>query len=139
MFEETFPGRYESLAKIAKFVTQAAVQAGLNETAIFAVQMSVDEACSNIIEHAYGGENIGDIDCTCKIDSQGLTVILHDWGAPFDPEKVPEPDLTSPLEKRKEGGLGLFFIRKLMDEVHFEFSAEKGNTLTMVKRKEDAR
>jgi len=127
------------LAKIAKFVTQAAVQAGLNETAIFAVQMSVDEACSNIIEHAYGGENIGDIDCTCKIDSQGLTVILHDWGAPFDPEKVPEPDLTSPLEKRKEGGLGLFFIRKLMDEVHFEFSAEKGNTLTMVKRKEDAR
>jgi anti-sigma regulatory factor (Ser/Thr protein kinase) len=139
MFKETFPGRYESLAKIAKFVTQAAVQAGLNETAIFAVQMSVDEACSNIIEHAYGGENIGDIDCTCKIDSQGLTVILHDWGAPFDPEKVPEPDLTSPLEKRKEGGLGLFFIRKLMDEVHFEFSAEKGNTLTMVKRKEDAR
>lgn len=127
------------MAKIAKFVTQAAVQAGLNETAIFAVQMSVDEACSNIIEHAYGGENIGDIDCTCKIDSQGLTVILHDWGAPFDPEKVPEPDLTSPLEKRKEGGLGLFFIRKLMDEVHFEFSAEKGNTLTMVKRKEDAR
>lgn len=138
VFKETFPGRFDSLAKIGQFVTQAAMQAGLKESAIFAVQMSVDEACSNIIEHAYGGEDIGDIDCTCRIDSEGLTIILHDTGTPFDPNKVPEPDLTSPLEERKEGGLGLFFIHKLMDEVHFEFSAEKGNTLTLVKRKEDA-
>ena len=68
----------------------------------------------------------------------GLTVILQDFGRPFNPKSVREPDIHAPLKLRKEGGLGLFFIRKLMDEVHFDFSKESGNQLTMVKRKEKA-
>jgi serine/threonine-protein kinase RsbW len=98
--------------------------------------MAVDEACTNIIEHAYGGEGRGDIECTCQIDSDGLTVRLCDHGRPFDPSSVPEPDINAGLEERREGGLGLFLIRKLMDEVHFEFTPESGNVLTMVKWKE---
>jgi len=49
---------------------------------------------------------------------------------------VPEPDLHTSLENRKEGGLGLYFIRRLMDEAHFEFTSDSGNILTMIKRKE---
>lgn len=100
------------------------------------VETAVDEACSNIIEHAYGGEGIGDIEITYQINAKCLTIILRDFGKPFDPSKIPEPQLTAPLEKRKSHGLGLFFIRKMMDEVHFDFSNETGNVLTMVKRKE---
>ena len=61
-----FSGRFESLADIRKFVFQAASNAGFDEKEIYAVELAVDEACSNIIEHAYEGEGKGDIICTCN-------------------------------------------------------------------------
>jgi len=131
----TFPGQFASLAPVGEFVTRAAKAAGLNAHAVYAVQMAVDEACSNIIEHAYGGEGRGTIECTCRISDDGLTVTLRDHGHPFDPSSVPEPHLHANLENRDGGGLGLYFIRRLMDAVHFEFTPDSGNVLTMVKRK----
>ena len=104
---KTFPGRFENLAKITDFVIRAARSAGLGPAAVYAVEMAVDEACANIIEHAYGGEGRGDIECTCQIDADELTVTLRDDGSPFDPSRVPEPDVNAPLEERDEGGLGL--------------------------------
>lgn len=130
-----FPGRFDSLASISEFVTRAAEAAGLDARAVYAVQTAVDEACSNIIEHAYGGEGRGTIECTCRINDDGLTVILRDHGRPFDPTCVPEPDLHTSIEECTVGGLGLHFIRRLMDEVHFEYTPDSGNVLTMVKRK----
>jgi len=132
----TFPARFDSLAAISEFVTRAAEAAGLDARAVYAVQLAVDEACANIIEHAYGGEGRGDIECTCRVNENGLTVILRDYGRPFNPTSVPEPDLYASLEDRKIRGLGLYFIRQLMDQVRFEFTADSGNVLTMVKRKE---
>jgi anti-sigma regulatory factor (Ser/Thr protein kinase) len=134
----TFPGRYDSLAAIDEFVSRAAEAAGLDERAVYAVQMATDEAFSNIIKHAYGGEGRGVIECTCRIDDDRLIVTLRDHGRPFDPASVPEPDLHSDLEDRDIGGLGLYFVRKLMDEVCFEFIPGSGNLVTMVKRKETA-
>jgi serine/threonine-protein kinase RsbW len=133
-----FPGRFDSLATIAEFVTAAAETAGLDARAVYAVQMAVDEACSNIIEHAYGGEGRGTIECTCRINDDGLTVILRDYGCSFDPTCVPEPDIHCCLEERDESGLGLYFIRQLMDKVRFECTSDAGNVLTLVKRKEMA-
>ena len=102
----------------------------------YSIKTAVDEACSNIIDHAYGGEQGGDIECTCNMSDDSLKVILRDHGHAFDPSRVPEPDLSSPIENRKMRGLGLFFMRKLMDEIHFDFSDESGNVLTMVKHRE---
>jgi len=132
----TFPARLDSLAAIGEFVTRAAEAAGLDARAVYAVQLAVDEACANIIEHAYRGEGGGDIECTCMVNENGLTVILRDYGRPFNPTSVPEPDLYASLEDRKIRGLGLYFIRQLMDQVRFEFTADSGNVLTMIKRKE---
>ncbi len=132
----TFPGRFDSLAAISEFVTRAAEAADLDARAVYAVQMVVDEACSNIIEHAYGGEGRGNIECTCRINDDGLTVILRDHGRPFDPTSVPKPDIHANLEDRDGGGLGFYLMHQLMDEVHFEFTPDSGNVLTMVKRKE---
>ena len=131
------PGYFENLSQIGAFVVQAANLAGLDDQAVYAVEMAVDEACTNIIEHAYGGEGRGDIECTCRINNNGLTVTLRDYGCPFDPTSVPEPDLYANLDNRKEGGLGLYFIRQLMDEVRFEFTPDTGNVLTMVKHREN--
>jgi serine/threonine-protein kinase RsbW len=134
-----FPGNYESLDKICRFVNQVAREAGFDEAALYAIETAVDEAFSNIIDHAYGGENKGEVECICSCDPacETLTVVLHDYGKPFDPGKIPDPDIASSLENRKERGLGLYFMRKLMDEVHFEFSREHGNTLVLTKRKEE--
>jgi len=132
----SFPGRFDSLAAIGELVTRAAEAAGLDARSVEGVELAVDEACSNIIEHAYGGEGRGDIEVTYRIDGDGLTVLLRDYGSPFNPDGVPEPDLQAPLEERDAGGLGLHFMRQLMDQVRFEFTAGSGNVLTMVKRRE---
>ncbi len=130
-----FLGQFDSLAAICEFVTRAAESAKLDARAIYAVQMAVDEACTNIIEYAYGGEGRGDIECTCQTNDNGLTIILHDQGSPFDPERVPEPDRNAAIQEHKIGGLGLYFMRQLMDKVNFEFT-DSGNMLTMIKHKE---
>ena len=132
----TFPGRLDSLTAINGFVSRAAEAAGLDAQAVYAVQIAIDEACSNIIAHAYGGEGRGDIECTCRIGDDGLTVILRDYGRPFDPSSVPKPDLHASLADRDAGGLGLYLLRQMMDEVQFEFTPDAGNSLTMVKRRE---
>jgi serine/threonine-protein kinase RsbW len=131
----TFPGRFSSLADIAQFVTQAAREAGLDSKAAYAVQLAVDEACSNIIEHAYGGEGCGQIECTCDVTPRGLRVVLSDQGESFDPASIPPPNLHVPLKDRQSGGLGIYLIRKMMDEVTYETAPEGVNRLTMVKEK----
>lgn len=133
-----FPGCYASLAEISTFISQAARQAGLDSQNTYAAQLAVDEACTNIIDHAYGGEGRGEI--TCRVDPvRGqLTIVLEDRGRPFTPGKVRSPNRHAPLSRRKQGGLGLFFIYSTMDEVRYETSAEHGNRLTLVKRQAPA-
>ena len=133
----TFPGRFESLAKIAEFVTRAAEAAGFDAREVYAVQLAVDEACSNIIQHAYGGESQGTIECTCRVVPEALVIILKDHGRSFDPDAVPEPNLEAPLEEREGGNLGLYFMHQLMDEVRFDRTPDSFNVLTMIKRREE--
>ena len=128
--------RFENLEKICDFVDDSAKVAGFDEMARYSIKTAVDEACSNIIDHAYGGEGVGDIECTCEDINDSIEVTLHDNGKPFDPQKIPDPDLSIPIESRRERGLGLYFMRKLMDEVHFEFTKDAGNILVMVKHRE---
>jgi len=130
------PGRFEYLAQIADFVGTVAREAGWSDRDIYHVQMAVDEACSNIIQHAYGSDIQGDIQLSCCIEAQGdLVISIRDRGRPFDPSAVPEPPIGADLEKLAAGGLGLYFMRKLMDEVTFHFDEKQGNLLTMVKRR----
>lgn len=131
---KTFPGNYQSLPNISKFVVEAAQEAGLDEQEIYEVDLAVDEACCNIIDHAYGGENIGEMQCSVQIGDNTLTVVLKDRGRPFDPSRVPLPVYDVPIEQLKRRGVGFFLMHKVMDELHFETSSESGNTLVMVKR-----
>jgi serine/threonine-protein kinase RsbW len=135
-----FLAHFESLDSIREFVGKAAEDYGFKEKDVYAVQMAVDEACSNIIEHAYGGECQDEIECACSFEAQAITVQIIDCGERFNPLEIPEPDLNARLEDRDAGGLGLFFMRKLMDEVSFSFNQDVNNDeigcniLTMVKR-----
>jgi serine/threonine-protein kinase RsbW len=132
---QRFTCSLNNLERICDFVTDAAKQAGLNESEIYAVQLAVDEASTNIIEHGYGRECPSRIDVTCEILEDGLKVVIYDDAEPFDPESVPEPELNVSLDEIKPRGLGMFFMRKMMDEVRYQTSPDKGNTLTMIKRR----
>ncbi|MHB0858943.1 MAG: ATP-binding protein [Anaerolineae bacterium] len=137
-YEICVSSQVEHLAEIAAFVSSQAARAGMSEDEVFAVQMAVDEACTNSMEHAYEGRTDGMVRVCCAIEADGLTVRIIDFGKPFDPTSVPTPDVSAPLEERGIGGLGLFFMRRLMDEVEFRFDAVRGNEVIMRKHRSRA-
>jgi serine/threonine-protein kinase RsbW len=97
------------------------------------VQLAVDEAATNVIQHAYDQDNPGDISLSWRCEANRFIITLRDNGRQFDPGSVPPPDINSPLEERQVGGLGLYLITRLMDEARFDFHPQEGNVLTMVK------
>lgn len=132
----TVPGRYDRLEQIAKFIEQAGEAAGLDTVAICRCQLAVDEACTNIIEHGYQGEDRGPIEIECEAGAGELVITISDQARPFDAEAVPQPQLGEDLDEVRVGGLGLFFINQVMDAVEFT-REEAGNKLVLVKRRED--
>jgi anti-sigma regulatory factor (Ser/Thr protein kinase) len=105
-----------------------------NSKDIYAVQLSVDEACTNIIQHAYSNKKSGRIVIYCKLSEScnQFVVRIIDWGKSFDPTKVPKPNTQNDLNERREGGLGFFLITKLMDTVKYN-STQNENQLVMTK------
>ena len=131
------PGRFDRLEQISKFIEQAGLEAGLDDTTICRCQLAVDEACTNIIEHAYEGEGRGDIEIACEAEPGELTITIEDQGKPFDPDLVPAPNLNTSLEDMQVGGLGLYFMRQVMDAVEFSYQ-DGSNKLVLVKRRDGA-
>lgn len=134
MLTQRFSCSLNNLERICDFITECAKEAGLDESEMYAVQLAVDEASTNIIEHGYGQECPSRIDVTCEVLADGLRVMIYDDAAPFDPTIMPDPDVNVSLEEVKPRGLGIYLMRKMMDEVHYESSQDKGNILTMIKR-----
>jgi anti-sigma regulatory factor (Ser/Thr protein kinase) len=120
-----------NLSLIADFIAMAMRQIGTEEE-IYKVQTAVDEACTNIIQHGYSAKG-GMIAISCELQGNDFVVTIRDRGKPFDPGSVPPPDLEADLNHRRVGGLGMYLMRKLMDDVSYDFDAEKGNKLTMRK------
>ncbi len=128
------PARHDKLAEVSKFVASAAMDAGFGETVVNRIELAVDEACSNIIDHAYGGGK-GAICCDVTAEpGQRLKIVLIDQGHPFDPASLPEFEPCRTLDDVKIGGLGLHLMRQVMDDICFEFNLPGvGNRLTMIK------
>ena len=123
----------DNLTVIRDFVNQVAGHFGLDEATVFDLQLAIDEACTNIIVHGYEGQE-GDITLSLRQQHDEIVVTIQDRAQPFDPDAVPLPLLDAPLEDRPLGGLGIYLMRQVMDEVRFDFDDAKGNELTMIKR-----
>lgn len=129
-YQRTFKGNTEQLTSIRDFVLDAVRAYGGDAEDLWASELAVDEAATNAFEHAYGDKG-GRVAISIQRDREDLVIAVTDWGISFDPGQVPVPDITLPLDERREGGLGLYMIRRVMKNVTFEFDRRKGNTITM--------
>jgi len=123
-FHLQLPSHTDFLDLIRDFISKLSVYAGFGDENVYKISLAVDEACTNIIRHAYDEGNIRLIDIETEINNGQFTVIVSDTGKGFNPDDVGEPDLQDYIVRHKVGGFGLYLIKTLMDEV--EFSIEPG-------------
>jgi len=109
----------DNLSLIRKFTEDAARESGFDETTVPKIVLAVDEACTNIIKHAYKNSPEGKIFISISFHSSKFVVTITDNGKHFNPALVPEPNIKEYYKQRKVGGLGIYLIKKLMDEVNY--------------------
>jgi len=138
VFERKFllqvPSSTENLAMIRQFLDGIGKQAGIDEDEVAKIVLAVDEACSNVIEHAYQRDATQEVAITVRFDDDALSVTISDTGRGFDPSTAEPKELEELIAERKKGGLGLRLIRTLMDEVHYDMEPGQRNEIQMVKR-----
>lgn len=122
----------DNLSEVRNFVEMNGEKIGLNATTIAHISLAVDEACTNIIKHAYSNSLDKKIKVKIETSNHKFTVIIRDTGKHFDPNKVPEPNILQSQKMKKGGGLGMFLMKKLMDEVKYN-SQSNGNELILIK------
>ena len=106
---------------------------GFPEEDILDTQLAVEEAVTNIIMHGYRDAG-GEITVLYRASRGIVEIQLEDRAAPFNPLSIPEPDLGGDIEDRKIGGLGIFLVRQVMDEILYR-SEDGKNILILIKRK----
>ena len=125
--------RTENLIVIREFIQSAAEQVGMKPGTTEDVMLAVDEACTNIIKHAYKSFPDGEILLNLKYSDHKLTITITDYGKSFHPESVPDPDLQKYYQQHRVGGLGMYLMKTLMDEVHYHSIPGKYNEVYLTK------
>lgn len=128
------PSSTENLALIREFVSSAAMQAGFDGKEIAKLELAVDEACANVIEHAYGHDVSKEVVVRATLADDSFSIDIEDTGKGFDPDSVDQEQLEQLISKRKTGGLGMRLMNTLMDEVRYEIEPGKKNALHLMKR-----
>ena len=124
----------QQIPQLAEFVETVADAAKLDVALTMSINLALEEAVSNVIMYAYpkGSDGLVDIEAIVRKDS--LQFIVSDNGIPFDPTAAPEADISLDLDERPIGGLGIFLVRNIMDEVTYTRSDDGKNILTMTKK-----
>ncbi|MFZ1731504.1 MAG: ATP-binding protein [Bacteroidota bacterium] len=128
----------ELLADMRTFVSDAARQFGFGEGDVGKIELAIDEACTNIIKHAYRYNPDGIIEIRLSVQqgsekTRKFIVEILDSGVSFDSSKYTAPDMTEYFKKLRHGGLGIVLMKKLMDEVEYGPSVSDRNTIRMIK------
>ena len=133
-FQLHVPSSTENLSMIRDFVGSIGQRAGMGEGDVAKLELAVDEACANVIEHAYGSDATHEVTVKATVDAEAVHIDIVDTGCGFDPKKVEQVNLEQLISKRKSGGLGMRLIQSLMDEVQYQIVPGQKNELRMVKR-----
>lgn len=127
------PAATRELEHIRNFVSGHARRFGFPEQAVDDIRLAVDEACTNIIKHAYESRKGQEIRVFVEVYPREMVFSIIDSGKPFDPANYPVPTLQEQLQQKKRGGYGLVLMRRLMDRVEYH-KTNSHNELRLTKR-----
>ena len=120
------------IPQLARFVETIAADKKLDQSLTMGLNLALEEAVTNVILYAYPEGADGLVDVEAVLNPDQLTFIISDGGRAFDPTSVPEADVSSPVEERPVGGLGIHLVRQIMDSVSYA-RRDGQNYLTMTK------
>jgi anti-sigma regulatory factor (Ser/Thr protein kinase) len=121
------------LVAVRRQVTEFGERHGLSPEVLFQMNLALEEILTNIIFYGYvdGQEHV--ITVTVSFTGQEVEAEVKDDGRPFNPLEAPEPDIYRPLEERPVGGLGIYLVRKFMDEL--QYRRQNDNNLLVLKKR----
>ena len=124
----------QSLPLVNEWIGQCCEEAGLGLDWVMKFQLVIEEMVSNVIFYAYDSQQQeAAIELRFTWEAGTVSILLRDWGKPFDPTAKEDPDITLSVDDRPIGGLGIFMVKQLMDEVRYE-RVGSSNLLTLQKR-----
>ena len=132
-YQLKIPSQSDNLAIIRDVVAKVASRIGFDTDEASKIELAVDEACTNVIKHAYTNNSNQMIEVSIKVDQKKLIIIVADKGKGFNPDKIKLPDLNKSIKEGRKGGLGLCLIKTLMDKVEFEIKPGSKNQVKMIK------
>ena len=133
-YQLRIPSQTDNLELIREFVSRVADKVGFNEDDIGKIELACDEACTNVIKHAYDRKNgKKSLDVLIKVDFDKFILVVTDHGKGFDPKKIKLPHMDEYLAELKVGGLGIYLMKTLMDEVDYDIQPGVKNQVRMVK------
>lgn len=123
----------DNLSTIRDFLFSAAKEIGFSPDAIDNMTLAVDEACTNIIKHAYKSHPDGEIIIRLLYSNKKLNITIIDYGVAFEPDTIPPPDLKKYYQQHRVGGLGMYLMKTLMDDVKYISIPGKYNQVLLSK------
>jgi serine/threonine-protein kinase RsbW len=126
----------DNLHRVRAFIHEQIAGTGFTEFEENGIVLAVDEACANLINHAYSKEPGHEIEITVEVDDREVRIEILDAARPFDPSTIAAPDMDAYFRERRVGGLGISLMRRVMDEVRYIPSGEgrDRNRLILTKR-----
>lgn len=134
--QRTVPAEASQLAVLNRFLRECWATAGLASAAVPSFELALEEIFMNIVMHGTRPGVTSRVEVSVTLGPDAVTMAIEDDGPPFDPLSLPPPDLTASLEDRKIGGLGVYLVREVMDDVSYTRVAGH-NRLRMSKRLRD--
>ena len=133
MKELIIEAKRENLTEVQAFVDEQLEEVGCPMAAQISIDIAVEELFVNIASYAYEhGEGVAVVQVTVHEEPLSVEITFIDNGAPYDPLAKADPDTTLSLKERKKGGLGIFMVKKSMDNVSYEY--KDGNNILTIKK-----
>lgn len=128
------PATWDSLSQLLAFADQIDCDLTLSEEQSYLLRLVIEEIATNIVKYSYDDAQPGVIQLACSYDDGTLRVSIRDHGHPFDPRAAPPPDFNDDVSARNVGGLGLFLVSALADDLSYQHDPVSGwNELLVVK------
>lgn len=123
----------EDMPLAAGMLARFGAQHRLPAPVLHDMNVALDDALNNIIAYGYDAGTDGEITITLEHGQGEVVLVIEDRGRPFDPTQTPAPELGAPLRARKVGGLGIHFMRSLMDDITYT-RVDGMNRLCLIKK-----